>query len=143
MSLDLTSLEDAVAQLSDALDMYGSDLVGNHPELRKHLRASAIQAFEFTYELSFKMIKRYLKTTMANPAAIGDMEFDQVIREAYGMNLLLSDVSSWRGHRAHRGATSHTYDESKAQEVFEGASGFLDEARYLLNQLQARNRPLD
>ena len=60
MKLDLTPLEDAVAQLEEALDVYHSDLVLNAPRLKRHLRAAVIQAFEFTYELSFGMLKRYL-----------------------------------------------------------------------------------
>ena len=31
MKLDLTSLEDAVAQLEEALDIYNSDLALDHP----------------------------------------------------------------------------------------------------------------
>lgn len=38
-----------------------------------------------------------------------------------------------------RGKTSHTYDEEVAIEVVEGIPAFLDEARYLLKQLQERN----
>ena len=34
------------------------------------MRASAIQAFEFTYELSVRMIKRYLEQVSANPAEV-------------------------------------------------------------------------
>ena len=57
MKLDLTPLEDAVAQLEEALDIYHSDLALDHPRLKRHLRAAVIQAFEFTYELSFRMLK--------------------------------------------------------------------------------------
>ena len=55
MKLDLTPLEDAVAQLEEGLDIYHSDLALTDPRLKKHLRAAVIQAFEFTYELSFRM----------------------------------------------------------------------------------------
>lgn len=52
MKLDLTPLEDAVAQLEEALDIYHSDVALTDPRLKRHLRAAVIQAFEFTYELS-------------------------------------------------------------------------------------------
>ena len=58
MSLDLSPLQNAVSQLEEALDLYGSELAEGDPRLKRHLRAAVIQAFEFTYELSFKMLKR-------------------------------------------------------------------------------------
>lgn len=143
MSLDLSSLEGAVMQLKGALDMYDSELVQNNPQLKKHMRGSAIQAFEFTYELCFKMLSRHLKMSSASPVEIEHMSFSDLVREAYGKNLVRSDLVAWRGYRTNRGTTSHTYNESKAQEVFEGIPDFLDEARYLLGQLQERNKSLD
>ena len=61
MRLDLSPLENTVAQLGEALDLYDSDVVRQHPIVRNHIRAGAIQAFEFTYELSISKIERYLK----------------------------------------------------------------------------------
>jgi hypothetical protein len=40
------------------------------PGLREQMRNSVIQCFEFTYELSWKMLKRYLEETEANPSEI-------------------------------------------------------------------------
>ena len=142
MSLDLTPLENAVAQMEEALDMCDSELARSDPRLKRQLRAAVIQAFEFTYELSYKMLKRYLKLSSANPAGIEDMSFSNLIREASGKSLVCSDLPVWREYRKNRGITSHTYNEDKAQEVFEGASDFLQEARYLLTQLQERNKSL-
>jgi phosphoserine phosphatase len=45
----------------------------------------------------------------------------------------------WKEYREERGATSHAYDEDKAQEVFESIPAFLEEAKYLLAKLQERN----
>ncbi|MEY3125209.1 MAG: hypothetical protein RLZZ573_1729 [Pseudomonadota bacterium] len=39
-----------------------------HSGLREQLRNSVIHCFEFTYELSWKMLKRYLEATEASPA---------------------------------------------------------------------------
>ncbi len=143
MSLDLSTLEGAIAQLEDALDLYDSQLVQDNPRLKRHMRAAAIQAFEFTYELSFKMLKRYLELTSANPAEIEELPFNGFIREAFRQGLLLSDLPVWQDYRTSRGTTSHAYDEDKAQEVFNCAPGFRKEARYLLAQLQERNESLD
>ena len=135
--LDLTSLENAVAQLEEALEFHDSELAVQRPRLRLQLRAAAIQAFEFTYELGFAMLKRHLEQVMANPAAVDEMPFKAVIREALGRGLVAAEVEAWERFRKFRGTTSHTYDAGKAQAIFEAIPGFLDEARYLLKRLRA------
>lgn len=78
MTLDLSSLEKAIAQMEDALKYCESDLAKSDPKLALHLRAGAIQAFEFTYELSFKILKRFLEATETNPSIVEEMSFKGV-----------------------------------------------------------------
>lgn len=140
MKLELTSLEKAVSQLKGSLDMYNSKLAKSMPDTKKYFRSATIQAFEYTYELSFKMIKRRIVMSLENPKEIEDMTFNDIIRTAYGKDIVKSDVSAWCEYRKKRGTTSHTYDEDKAQKVFESAVSFLDEARYILCRLQELNK---
>ena len=142
MKLDLTPLDDAIAQLEEALEYHGSDLASRDPALKLHLRAAAIQAFEFTYELSFKMIKRHLEQASENPARFDEMSFNAIMREAFQRRLVRSELSIWKEYRKLRGTTSHTYDEDKARMVFESVPEFLREARHLRDQLQQRNESL-
>jgi uncharacterized protein YbaR (Trm112 family) len=53
--------------------------------------------------------------------------------------LLQSELSVWKRFRQDRSITSHTYDDTKAQEVFEHIPLFLKEAECLLANLQKRN----
>ena len=75
MKLDLSPLENAVAQLGASLVLYDSDIVRQFPIIRNQMRAGAIQAFEFTYELSIRMIKRYLEQVSANPSEVDLLDF--------------------------------------------------------------------
>ena len=143
MKLDLTPLEDAVAQLEDGLVQYDSDIVREFPQIRNQMRAGAIQAFEFTYELSVGMIKRYLEQVSANPAEIDELSFQDLIRRAGQQGLVRSELDAWMRYRANRGTTSHTYSEERAERVFRGIPEFLEEARHLLRELQAKNELLD
>lgn len=59
LPLDLSSLENAIAQLEQSLSYFHSPIVQQDSGLALQLRAAAIQAFEFTYELSWKMLKRF------------------------------------------------------------------------------------
>lgn len=138
MTLDLSSFQRAITQLEDALALCGSEGVQNDPRLMLHLRAAAIQAFEFTYELAFKMLKRYLGTIEPNPALSGEMTFNELIRRGYALGLLKSELIYWKGFRQDRGTTSHTYDETKAQGIFEDLPAFLEEAKFLLSQIHKR-----
>ncbi len=138
MNLDVTSLEKAIDQLEDALIYYASDMAKEDERLALHLRAAAIQAFEFTYELSLKMLKRYLSLTEANPSFISEITFNELIRKGYEKGLIFSELSVWKEYRRERGTTSHTYDEDKAKEVFEDIPSFLIDAKYLLTQLKQR-----
>lgn len=143
MNLDLSPLENAVSQLEEGIILYDSEIVRQHPEIRNQMRAGAIQAFEFTYELSVRMIQRYLEQVSANPAEVDRLEFRNLMRRASEQGLLRSDLSSWMGHRRNRGLTSHVYNEAMAERVFQAAQDFLDEVRYLLRELQERNERLD
>jgi nucleotidyltransferase substrate binding protein (TIGR01987 family) len=136
--LDTSSLTNAIKQLEESLNCYHLDIVQSNEKLVLQLRAAAIQAFEFTYELSWKMLKRYLTITSADPQEIESLSFTHLIRTGCEKGLLLSDVEKWKGFRHNRSISSHTYDELKAIAVFSDIPGFLKEAQYLLEQLNKR-----
>ncbi len=139
MKLDLSSYEKAITQLENALKTYSFDLVQSNPDLVMHERAGAIQAFEFVYELSWKFIKRYLEITEPTPEIIDQISFPELIRTACEKGLIQSDVNQWRLYRQYRSTTSHTYDEEKAELIFDELPKFLEEAKKLLKTLQERN----
>lgn len=136
--LDLSSFKLAISQLEDALKYCQTDLAKKDPRLFLHLRAGAIQAFEFTYELAIKMLKRFLETTEANPAIIDETTFNEFIRLGYERGLLKSELAQWKEFRKDRGTTSHTYDENKAVDVYESIPDFLDEAKFLYQEMTRR-----
>jgi hypothetical protein len=57
-------------------------------ELRRQFRAATIQAFEFTYELAMKMIRRQLAEIIPNPAELPQMPFMDFIRTAADAGLV-------------------------------------------------------
>ncbi len=139
MKLDVSSFEKAIHQLENALVYCESDLAKQDTQLALHLRAGAIQAFEFTYELSIKLLKRYLEMTAPSTAAIDELSFNDLIRTGCEKGLLRSELAVWKAYRKERGTTSHTYDEEKAEAVFEDIPDFLEDAKFLLAQLKQRS----
>jgi len=101
----------------------------------------AIQAFEFIYELSIKTLRRHLIETEANPAAVEEMSFNDLIGRAYELGLIKAEPADWKAFRRHRGTTSHTYDAAKARAVFEIIPAFLAEARFLAARVTERHEP--
>jgi nucleotidyltransferase substrate binding protein (TIGR01987 family) len=132
MALIFAPLKNAVARLREGLVRYRLD------ETDGQIRDGLIQRFEFTYELSHKMLKRFLATTSANPAEFDDVSFADLIRSGNQRGLLRSDWPVWRTYRDMRAKTSHTYDEVVAVEVVAGIPAFLEEAEHLLARLEER-----
>ncbi|OIN93845.1 MAG: nucleotidyltransferase [Comamonadaceae bacterium CG1_02_60_18] len=140
MTIDFTALGNAIAQLDKSLAYANSPAAMADPGLREQLRNSVIQCFEFTYELSWKMLKRYLEATEPNPTAIDVSTFQNLIRLGNERALLRSDWRQWQTYRQARTDSSHTYDVSKAEAVFAVAPGFLAEARSLFDELTRRSQ---
>ena len=132
MKLDLTSLGSAVRRLREGLARHQSE------PMDEQLRDGLIQRFEFTYELSHKMLRRYLKETTASPDEIERMPFADLIRAANAQGLLRSGWPAWRGFREMRARTSHTYDVRVAAQVAAAVPAFLEEAEHLSVELQRR-----
>jgi nucleotidyltransferase substrate binding protein (TIGR01987 family) len=139
MSLDYTPLGNAIAQLEKSLAYAHSPAALADPGLREQLRNSVIQCFEFTYELCWKMLKRYLEETEANPADIDLGTFQNLIRLGNERGLLRTDWRQWKTYRQARTDSSHTYDAAKAEAVFSIAPDFLMEAQALLQELTRRS----
>lgn len=135
IQLDLSSLENALQRLSEALQAYALDASNSL------YRDASIQRFEFCYELSHKMLKRYLELASPNPAAIDELAFPDLIRSGSEQGLLRNGWDKWKDYRKARSITSHTYDESKANEVMQIVPDFLLEGLALLAELKRRGTP--
>jgi nucleotidyltransferase substrate binding protein (TIGR01987 family) len=132
MTLDLTPLHKAIARLDEGLLRYQLDISDTQ------IRDGLVQRFEFTYEISHKMLKRFLEQTAASPEQFDAMPFADLIRTANEKGLLLGDWPVWRGYRDMRSKTSHTYDEDIALQVVAGIPAFLAEAQFLAAELSQR-----
>jgi nucleotidyltransferase substrate binding protein (TIGR01987 family) len=121
--LDLSSLSNALARLAEALEKEPSN------DLE---RDGCIQRFEYTYELSWKMIRRHLMV-IDTPGA-GTMGWRELFREAARQGVI-GDPELWFSFHRARNITSHNYDEIKAEESYTVAKEFLPHARALLETL--------
>ena len=130
-SLVLTSLEKALASLEEILTYPKNPIV----------RDSAIQRFEYTFELSFKFLKRFLKMTTASAQAIEQYDYKEVIREGARLGFI-REPEAWFAYREARNETSHTYDAAKAEQIYACLAQFAQDARFLFSKLEAQNQKL-
>lgn len=97
-------------------------------------RSAVIQAFEYGYELCIKMLRRQLAEMESSAPVIDTLAYKDLIRTGAEKGLIENPVS-WFDFRQKRNITAHTYDEAKAQEVYDSVPLFLTEAARLYRQL--------
>ena len=137
MKLELTSLENATVSLERSIHAASTYAATLPPELKDTVRSGIIQNFEVAYELSWKMMKRWLEANLSAESVDGVSRRELFRRAAE--NRLIDDVDLWMSFHAARNETSHTYDNNTAEEVSDSAQHFAAAARSLLASLRARN----
>lgn len=133
MPLKLTPLENALHSLEEALSAYQNSPFNAETPEKELMRDGVIQRFEYTFELSWKTLKRYLEEYgLERVDTLTNRELFRLGGEAG----LLREVEPWLEYLHRQNQTSHIYSEEVAQEVFQAAVQFPKDARYLLVQLQ-------
>lgn len=131
--LDTRSLQNALDRLTEGYARYLKDVSDTQ------IRDGLIQRFEFTYEFSHKLLKRYLEMASPTSDIVDAMTFADLIRSGNEQGLLLSDWPQWRVFREMRSKSSHSYDDSVALDVVNQIPRFIEEAKFLLDQLNHRS----
>lgn len=106
-------------------------------ELHEVIQAGVIQHFEFTYELCWKFMKRWLEKNYGG-AQIDGVTRRELFRLA-AENQLINSIEPWMLYHQARNQTSHTYDPEIAAEVYQNSIAFLPIAEQLLQRLQEKN----
>jgi nucleotidyltransferase substrate binding protein (TIGR01987 family) len=132
MPLDPTPLANALQRLREGLARHQA--APNDEQLRDGL----IKRFEFTYELSHNMLRRYLQGILPVADAAARMTFAELVRTGNERGLLRAEWQAWRHFRDIRARTTHTYDADTASEVVGEMPVFIEEVEYLCAELKRR-----
>ena len=135
LKLDYSSFEKAINTLESALKFYESQKNAVGPEQRDLIRDGVIQRFEYTFELSWKTIKRFLE--MYGLEKVDALNNRDLFRVGFE-NGLIKDPVRWFDYLSDRNQTSHVYDPTIAADVFSSAQKFLTDAVFLLERLKER-----
>ncbi|MCX7115857.1 MAG: HI0074 family nucleotidyltransferase substrate-binding subunit [Gammaproteobacteria bacterium] len=93
-------------------------------------KAGAIQAFEFCYELAWKILKRVLNKKGVDVASPRD-----TFRTA-AQNHLLNNLEAWFDFQVKRNLTAHAYNEVTMEEVIVSLPLFSVELQQLIDRLK-------
>lgn len=127
---EIESVKLSLVALKKAIHSFESALIPEPKNDRE--RDGAIQRFEFTFELAWKTGKKVLKLL-----GIEETSPREVIREL-GSQRLIASAESWILFLNLRNISSHVYNESQANEVFEKSKGFLPEVKALFQSIETR-----
>ncbi len=126
------NLDNALAQLRRSLAYLRSPAAAD-AGLYEQFRAACVQAFEFTYELAVRHIRRQLSEASASPG-VADLPFADQMRLAQAAGLV-RDQAAFRQYRALRNLTSHTYEEANADLIVAELELFVADVDWLLGAL--------
>jgi len=117
----IKQFQKAVKRLKDALKQKKNEFI----------RDSAIQRFEFTFDLSWKVIKEFLEENHGVLCSSPKSCF----REAYKQGLLDYD-DIWMKMTDKRNLTAHTYHEETAEEIYSLLPGYLSGFEEILKKIE-------
>ena len=133
--LDLSSLRNALGQLETMLRFY--ETAQNKRDIEGALvgRTALIQAFEFTYTLSIKTLRRALEIIAPEQGVDREMNYSSMLLVAKDFGLI-SDKERWITYRDNRNKTSHTYNEDRALNVLTVVPSFIEDVHRLLDMIE-------
>lgn len=139
MKLELSSLKKSINSLEKALQITANKMLQEEvgTDEIELLKAGVIQNFEFTYELCWKFMKRWLENNVS--ADIVDGVARRELFRLSAENRLIMDVNEWMEFHRARNISAHTYDYEIAEEVYQIARKFVTAAQDFLQKLEMRN----
>jgi nucleotidyltransferase substrate binding protein (TIGR01987 family) len=130
--INITPLKKALTTLEEILVRYDKEKNDDA------VRDACVKRFEYTYELSVRTLKRYLRETEASIPEDELISFKNLIRLALTRGILKSSVKMWEEYRDARNLTSHTYEIKNAEKVIEVACDLAKEVKEYVFELEKR-----
>ncbi len=132
LALAIKALEKSWAVVSRMESTAQSD-----SDLLDTLHSGVIQNFEVCYELSWKMIKRWLENNLSPDIADG-ISRRELFRHAHEQRLI-DDVDLWMKFHFGRNQSSHVYSGETSIQVLQIAKEFPKHAQDLYIRITTRN----
>lgn len=135
MSLDLSAVKKAVHTLKEAITLHECE--EGDSKLALALGDAAIQRFEYTYELSWKLMQRWLNENVS-PEEQPVYTQKELFRKS-AQRGLIEDPLRWFEYHKARNVSAHTYNKINAETAFQAARTLGKDVDFLITQLEKRN----
>ena len=135
MAIIISALQDALFNLKTSVSLAEEYKAKGNQLYYSQFRTAAIQSFEYTYDLSIKLIKRYLNEAHHSNLD-NDISLREMLRIAFEYGFVL-EPNKWLDFREERNRTSHGYNEETAIELYEQLPDFIKHAEHLLHKLES------
>lgn len=122
-------LVNLIGQFRDAVLSFDRVLKQDENE---YIRDSAIQRFEFAFELAWKVLKSFLELEKG----IRVYSPRDAIKEAFRVGLI-EDDPNWLKMMETRNLTSHVYNEKMAETIYKSLPQYLELLKKLTKELEA------
>ena len=138
--LDISALKKAAQAFDNALAFAGK--VEAKPADAQEFyelesaRTAAIHHFEFTYELCWKTMKRYIEMDSGSEEA--DVLTRKDLFRLSAEKRLITDFHQWVKFHEARNRTTHVYNEEVADDVYEIAKKFADPLHDFITAIEQR-----
>ncbi len=133
--LNIDNLKNAIASLQESWVEYNAS---NQEKIKIMFADSCVKRFEYTLEISWKTMKKYLKKEYS----ISDKELtiNNIFRYMAGYDLI-TNWESWRLYYTKRNDTAHEYNREKAHDLLTIIPQFITDMHFFINALDNALEP--
>ena len=132
MSIDLSNLKSALKTLKSSMDTLDENRSCGFADT---LEDSCIKRFEYTLEISRKLMKRVLKKIYGKTEE--ELTVNNVFRFMQGYKFI-PNWENWREYYEKRNNTAHEYNLEKSRKLIEIIPDFINDTEILVKNLEEK-----
>lgn len=128
--LDLSNLKNSFSTLKECYNDY---TMQKDEKMQTYIKDSCIKRFEYTYEMSKKIMNKFLKKEYDKTEK--ELSINNIFREMYGLSLIDS-FDNWVDYRESRNISAYEYDITKTYPIIELIPRFLVDVDFFITHLE-------
>lgn len=132
MTIDISNLQSALQTLKSSMETLEANKTCDFVDM---LEDSCIKRFEYTLEISRKLMKRVLKKIYGKSEE--ELTVNNVFRFMQGYKFI-PNWENWRDYYEKRNNTAHEYNLEKSRKLIELIPAFINDTEILIKNLEEK-----
>ncbi len=129
-NIDISYLKSCIKSLTDCYKDYTET---QDPKIKEYIEDACVKRFEFSLEISWKIMKRFLKLRYAKTDQ--ELTMNNIFRFMENYDFIPS-WKSWQNYYSKRNNTAHEYNQIKARELLSCTKDLIKDMEYLYSNLK-------